>query len=63
MGMEAIDLYHSLLFATVGDKANVSKVVEYLEEYFVGKRNEIFELFLTTDNSKMENQCSSISQR
>ena len=32
--MEAIDLYHSLPFANVGEKANVSKVVEYLEKYF-----------------------------
>ena len=36
-GMEAIDLYHSLPFVNARQKANVSKVVEYLEEYFVGE--------------------------
>ena len=33
-------------FTNAGEKANVSKVAEYLEEYFVGKRNEIFEWYV-----------------
>ena len=60
MGMEAIDLYHSLLFATAGEKANVSKVVEYQEEYFVGKRNEIFEWYVF--NSRQQQDGKSVQQ-
>ena len=60
MGMEAIDLYHSLPFANVGEKANVSKVVEYLEEYFVGKRNEIFERYVF--NSRQQQDGESVQQ-
>ena len=60
MGMEAIDLYHSLPLANTGEKANVSKVVEYLEEYFVGKRNEIFEWYIF--NSRQQQGGESVQQ-
>ena len=64
MGMEVIDLYHSLQFANAGEKANVSKVVEYLEVYFVGKRNENFERYVYNSRQQQDGEsCSSISQR
>ena len=65
MGMEAIDLNHSLPFANVGEKANVLKVVEYQEEYFVGKRNEILEQYVFNSKQPQDGELvqQPISQR
>ena len=45
MGLEAVDLYDSLPFASASDRKDLSKTLDLLEEHFVGESNVIYERY------------------
>ena len=55
-GLDALDLFDSLPFATEAEKSDLKKTLGYLEDHFVGKANVSYERFIFNTRGQQEGE-------
>lgn len=46
IGLDILEIYDGLFFGNEEEKMNIDKVIEFLDVYFIGEMNEIYEVYL-----------------